>query len=151
MTKENNNKEKTCLFYASDYHFEMITIPYIKQKLEEKKNVVIFTQNNLEETVDKVIKNINFEEREKAELKEIDWKDNDLEKIKKIEKLKQKNQDIIILVKGNEKYIKTINEEIEESIKRIDCYDINEVGENMKNILSQYNRILLTSGTEKLI
>ena len=29
MNKISNTKEKTCAFYASDYHFEMISLPYI--------------------------------------------------------------------------------------------------------------------------
>ena len=29
---DGNTKEKLCAFFASDYHFEMISLPYIKIK-----------------------------------------------------------------------------------------------------------------------
>lgn len=31
------NDEKVCSFFASDYHFEMITLPYIKESIEKIK------------------------------------------------------------------------------------------------------------------
>ena len=30
-------KEKTCAFYASDYHFEMISLPFIEKILKRIK------------------------------------------------------------------------------------------------------------------
>ena len=53
MSKNQETKEKICAFYASDYHFEMISLPYIERKLEEKNEVIILTENNLEETIKK--------------------------------------------------------------------------------------------------
>ena len=35
VTKE-NKLEKTCSFYVSEYHLEMILVPYINKKIEEK-------------------------------------------------------------------------------------------------------------------
>ena len=32
MNKSKITKEKTCAFYASDYHFEMISLPYIEKR-----------------------------------------------------------------------------------------------------------------------
>ena len=34
MIKENKREEKLCLFFASDYHFEMISLPYINESLK---------------------------------------------------------------------------------------------------------------------
>ena len=48
-----NTKEKICAFYASDYHFEMISLPYINKKMENKEDIIILTENNLEETLAK--------------------------------------------------------------------------------------------------
>ena len=47
MMKENKREEKICLFFASDYHFEMISLPYINKKLDESKEVIVLTENNL--------------------------------------------------------------------------------------------------------
>ena len=43
MNKNQKTKEKTCAFYASDYHFEMITLPYIENEIKQNHNVVILT------------------------------------------------------------------------------------------------------------
>ena len=55
MLTEELDSKKICLFCASDYHLEMILLPYIKDKINDSK-FVIFTQNNLEETVKKVLR-----------------------------------------------------------------------------------------------
>ena len=41
MLENKNSKDKVCAFYASDYHFEMMTLPYISKKLDESKKVLI--------------------------------------------------------------------------------------------------------------
>ena len=46
ITKE-VKKVKSCLFCASDYHLEMLIIPYICKKIENEEFFVI-TQDNLE-------------------------------------------------------------------------------------------------------
>ena len=43
MNKEQETKEKICAFYASDYHFEMISLPYINKQIEENKQVIVLT------------------------------------------------------------------------------------------------------------
>ena len=48
MNKNQETKEKICTFFASDYHFEMISLPYIDKNLEEDKEIIILTENNLE-------------------------------------------------------------------------------------------------------
>ena len=53
-------KEKMCAFYASDYHFEMISLPYISRSIDENKKVIILTENNLEETVNTLISRMNL-------------------------------------------------------------------------------------------
>ena len=58
---ENTNEdvkkqERVCSFYASDYHFEMIILPYIENEIKQNHNVVILTENDLNETIKKVLK-----------------------------------------------------------------------------------------------
>ena len=79
-----NTKEKICAFYASDYHFEMMSLPYIDKKMGEKEEVIILTENNLEETMQKVLKSTNFKEEKKQQIINLNWKNNDLEKFKKM-------------------------------------------------------------------
>ena len=154
--KENKSKEKLCLFFASDYHFEMISLPYINENLKQNKNVVIVTENNLKETVDKLLSRVNLTEEEKNNILKIDWQNNDSNKLKEIKKANEENKEIIVFVKGKEDYIDNINRNIkswiyDKEIEVIDCYDINEVHNNVSKIAGKYNRVLSTSGVEKLL
>lgn len=55
--------KKICAFYASDYHFEMISLPYIEENLEKRKEIIILTENDLQDTIKTLISNINIEEK----------------------------------------------------------------------------------------
>lgn len=87
MMKENKREEKLCLFFASDYHFEMISLPYINENLKKNKDVVIMTENDLGNSVNKVISSINLNEEEKNRLNKIDWKNDELNKFKEVKML----------------------------------------------------------------
>ena len=156
MVKENKSKEKLCLFFASDYHFEMISLPYINEKLKQNKNVIIITENDLNNTVDKLLSNINLNKEDKERITKINWENNDLNKFKEIKKANEEGKETVIFVKGKENYIENINKNIEnwikvEDTKVVNCYDINEVQNNVSNIAKKYNKILSTSGIENLV
>ncbi len=156
MNTKQETKEKLCAFYASDYHFEMISLPYIDKKINEKDEVIILTENNLENTIQTLLSNMNLKEKRKEEILNINWEANDLEKFKKIKNEVENQKNIVIFIKGKENYIKNINKNIEKwtenakNLKIIDCYDIEEVGENMDNVMNQYNKILNTSGEKEI-
>ena len=156
MMKENKREEKLCLFFASDYHFEMISLPYINESLKENKNVIIMTENNLDSSVDKVLSRINLNEEEKNKLTKINWKNDDLNKFKELKNANKDGKDTLIFVKGRENYIDNMNKNIENwtndtDIKIVDCYDINEIQDDVSSIAKKYDRILSTSGVEKLL
>lgn len=156
MNKNQETKEKTCAFYASDYHFEMISLPYIEKNLEESKEILILTENNLDDTIRNLISKMNLKEDKKENILKIDWKNNDLSKFNKIKKDIEEKKDIIIFIKGKENYIKNINENIEKwmdknsNIKIIDCYDMEEVSENLDEVMDQYKMILNTTGEKEI-
>ena len=156
MIKENKREEKVCLFFASDYHFEMISLPYIEKNLEESKEILILTENNLDDTIRNLISKMNLKEDKKENILKIDWKNNDLSKFKKIKKDIEERKDIIIFIKGKENYIKNINENIEKwidknsNIKIIDCYDMEEISENLDEVMDQYKMILNTTGEKEI-
>ena len=146
MKEEQKIKEKICTFYASDYHFEMVCLPYINKNLEQQKEVIVLTQ---------VISRMNLKEEKRNKILKIDWKDNNLNKIKKVEEISKNEKDAIILIKGKQNYIKNMKNNIEEwikennEIKTIYCYDMDEVSENMSNIMDQYEAVLTTSGEKE--
>lgn len=156
MNKSKNTEEKICAFYVSDYHFEMISLPYIEQKLEDKKEIIILTENNLENTISNLISKMNLKEDKKNNILNIDWQNNDLKKFKKIKENVKNEKEFIIFIKGKQNYIKNINENIEKwidgnsKVKIVDCYDFDEVKGNMKEIMQKYKKTLSTTG-EKVI
>lgn len=155
MIKE--KKEKTCLFYASDYHFEMMILPYICKEIQNDKNIVMLTENNLEKTINTLLSKVNLNEEKQKSILKINWKSDDQNKIKGLNKLKNNKNDTIVFVKGKENYIKDINNNIDNffgdnnQTNIIDCYDINEVGEKAKDIVKQYDNILSTNGKKEFV
>ena len=122
MNKNEKTKEKSCIFYVSDYHFEMISLPYISKKIEEGKKIIILTEENLEETIKVLVEKINLKEEKKKQILKINWNKDDIKKLQKIKE--EKEVEMEILIKGTEEYINKMNKEIEQinnkNIKIID-------------------------------
>ena len=156
MKEIQKTKEKTCAFFASDYHFEMISLPYIEKELEKSKEVIILTENDLENTIKNLISKINLNEEKKKKIFNLNWKNDDLNKFKQIKNKLENNKEMTIFIKGKENYIKNINQNIEkwitknENVKTIDCYDIEEVGEEINEITKRYKTVLSTTGEKKI-
>ena len=126
MIRENERREKMCLFFVSDYHFEMISLPFINKELNDDKNVVVMTENSLDDTVDELLSKINLNQNDRDKLKGIDWSANDFTKLNDVKCAS-------------------------EDVKVIDCYDINEVHDDVSHIVKSYGQVLSTSGIEKLL
>lgn len=154
MSRE--TKEKVCTFFVSDYHFEMVSLPYINKKLEENEEIIILTENNLEDTIQVLLSRMNFKEERKNKILSINWKNDDFAKFKEIKRNVEKQNEFTIFIKGKENYIHNINENIKKwieensKIKVIDCYDMEEVGSNMDTVMASYKSILSTSGEKEI-
>lgn len=156
MLENKNSKDKVCAFYASDYHFEMMTLPYISKKIDESKKVVILSENDLNDTINVLMERTNLKTDKKKKILNLNWNNNDLEKFRMISENVKNQEETIIFVKGRENYINNVNKNIEKWIennvnsKVINCYDIQEIGSEMNRIMENYGTILSTSG-EKAI
>ena len=148
---ENITKEKSCAFYASDYHFEMISLPYISKSMDENKEIIILTENNLKDTVDTLISKMNLKKEKQEKILSLDWNNNDLKKFKEISKKSKEDADMVIFIKGKQNYIQNINKNIEKwvstdkHVKIIDCYEFFEVEETIEEIAKKYDKVLGTS------
>ena len=148
---ENLTKEKSCAFYASDYHFEMISLPYISKSMDENKDIIILTENNLKDTVNTLITKMNLNEEKRKKILSLDWNNNDLKKFKEISKKSKENSDMIIFIKGKQNYIQNINKNIEKwvstnkHIKIIDCYEFFEIENKIDTIAKEYGKVLGTT------
>lgn len=139
------NKENSCVFFASDYHLEMIMLPYINKKFEENKNVYIFTQNNLEETINTLIEKVNIDNNIKNKVLEINWKNEDENKYNEL----INDDNAVVFIKGNENYINKVNcnlDQIKEQkdIEIIDCFDLEEISNKMPQIITEHSNIITT-------
>jgi len=156
MKQKQATEEKICTFYTSDYHFEMISLPYIHQKIEEEKEVVILTENNLENSMKTLLKTVNLKEDKKEKILNLNWNNNLEEKMEKIKNQIKNETPLTIFIKGKEQYIHKTNQEIKKQtvnypkIKIIDCYEIEEVGQKMDKIMEGYDKILKTAGEKEI-
>lgn len=142
ITKE-QSINKYCCLYVSEYHLEMILLPFIKNKLKESE-ILIFTQNNLLETLHTLLKKTNLSNENKKRI--IDIKNWNTEKIDLIN-----NEDIYeytIIINGDEEYRDRINKKIEKfniNVKNIvDCYDVNNTSIKSNYIQNNYKGVLNT-------
>ncbi|MCI8273581.1 MAG: hypothetical protein HFJ55_05830 [Clostridia bacterium] len=143
MLVESQNIDKMCSFYVSDFHLEMILVPYINQKIDEKENINIITEKDLKGTMEVVMSKMNLENERKEEILNLGWEKNN----------KQIQDKTNIIVIGTEEYIKEKNKEIQEANKKglniVNCYEFEEVKDNIGNIINEHNRSLNTLGFRK--
>ena len=144
ITKEQNINKK-CLFCVSDYHLEMILLPYIIEKKDEFKTIV-FTESNLEDSINVLLTKVNLKEEDKEIIKNIDWNKNDSLKVKQIEEIKDNKLNIII--NGSYEYIKIINNKLEKIINKnieiVDCFHIGNPDVDVLELSKKYKCILNT-------
>lgn len=135
MVVQNERKEKTCCFYVSDFHLEMILVPYINEKIDE--DITILTEKKLSETLKILISKMNLKEENKQKILKLGWDGE--------EEIKE-NSNIIII--GSKEFIRNKNEELENKnvLSVLDCYDFEEEKDDMENIVKQYHNTLNTIG-----
>ena len=135
MVVQDEKTEKICCFYVSDFHLEMILVPYINNKIE--KNISILTEKNLKETMEILISKMNINENNKQKILNLGGEGK--------EKIEQ-NSNIIVI--GSKKYIEEKNQEImslnAESI--LACYSFEEEKNNINDIVKNYKNSLNTLG-----
>ena len=126
VTKEHKLK-KLCCFYVSDFHLEMILLPYIKRNIDKSK-FVIFTEKNLSESMHILLDRTNLNLNEKKEILNLNWQAT------KIENMEEKDfTNDTIIINGSREYITKIREIIKgQPTNRIDCYNIGEKNLNLK-------------------
>ena len=143
ITKEQKNKK--CLFCVSDYHLEMILLPYIIDNKDKYINIV-FTETNLENSIDILLTKVNFKKEDKEIIEMMNWNCDDDLKFNQIEKSEEKNFNIII--NGSLNYINLITKKLEEItnkyIEIVHCFHIGDLDVDITEISKKYNVILNT-------
>ncbi len=135
MIVQNKNEEKTCCFYVSEFHLEMLIVPYIREKINQK--IYIISEKNLRKTIEILISRLNINEEEKEKILQLNWDG---------EEKNEENCNVIII--GSKKFIEEKNAEIEKMniLSVLDCYDFEQEKDNMDDIIKQYKKKLNTLG-----
>ncbi len=134
--------EKVYSSYVSEYHLEMILVPFINSKIEEKENVVIETEYDMNETLNTLLSKLNLKEENKEKILRLGWnkKENNIE-----------SKDNVIII-GNKNYIENTNRRImQKNIKDltiVDCYKFEDICNNMSEVADKYDFNLNTNGLQ---
>ena len=141
MLVENKDKERACGFYVSEYHLEMILLPYINNKIKNKENVIIETEKDLRDSIETLMSKVNMSQENKNEILNLKWEKGE-------EKIKE-NSNVIVI--GEKEYIKKINNEIKDlNVNIVDCYNFEDVKSDINDIINKYDKNLNTLGINNL-
>ena len=145
MVLEEKKVKNICNFYVSEYHLEIMLLPYISKKIDNEENITIITEIDLESTLNVVIERINLDKDKKEKIKKIGWNTQNIENI-------IPNTNVILI--GSKKFINEkvfeLKERQVENLEIIACYNYNEVKNDMKEIVSKYDGMLNTLGINKI-
>lgn len=143
MVVENNGIEKMYSFYVSEYHLEMILLPFINKKIEDDKKVVIKTEYDLEESLKVVLDKTNIKKENKEKILNLGWNSNSTANI-------EDKSNVIII--GDKNYIENTNDKIIseklDELTIVDCYKFDELNGNINEIDDKYDGNLNTYGAK---
>ena len=134
VVTNDKNIKKMCSFYVSDFHLEMIILPYIEEKIKENREIRIITENSLEESMKILLSKINI--KNKADILNIDWKNSNINNIK---------DNTVLIINGTEKFIKEKNEEVssnDKNIEIVNCFNFEEVKDKIKDIVNEHKDVI---------
>ena len=160
MIDKGKQIKRACGFYADNWHFTMMTLPYLHTIIQEK--VITILQSDITKNIEEILLKMNLNKDLKNKILEINWKKTYPIKYSKIEqtigKINQgQAQNIHIFIKGDKTYIKTVDEMLEKALKKVKIknpitlvhfYDIAQIT-NMNEIMKKYKYILNTAGMRK--
>ena len=138
-------KKSFCSFYVSEYHLLTILVPYINEQLSNFKNVEVILENDMIEYVKKFLK--RNEMFNVSKIVRLNWKKT------KDEDIKLKENTDVVVVCGNEKFIKNVNEKLERNMfgkEIINCFNIESLND-LENVVKGHDFVLKTSGLCEII
>lgn len=151
------NIKKLCNFYVSDLHLSVMLLPYLSKQINEDVEITTIFEKMNKENMELILDKLNV--KNKSEILNINWfngsKDTNEKINNSIEKSIKNNRKNTIIIGGNKEFILKNNENImnmlsktncNADIKIINCFNVEEIGNEMKSIVTKYDGILNTSG-----
>ncbi len=133
---------KFCSFYVSDIHLVTMLLPYIREKMKEKKEFITIFETDIRESVKKVVKNVNLKRKEEMKLLDIGWDEKT-----NIEELNIKDK--YILVMGSDIFMKRVNTKIEQknvSCTIINCFEVFQGQKHIEAIIQNHEKVINSRG-----
>ena len=141
ITKE-HKINKYCCLYVSDFHLEMILLPYLKNKIDNSKTL-IYTQKDLLESIRILLDKTNLKFEDKKKILNLKYWNNNINEI-----CNENVKEYTIIVNGDREYITNVNNEIRklkaDVVNIVDCYDINKIDIKSQDINDNYKGVLNT-------
>lgn len=160
--------KKICSIYASDLHFATMIFPFINKELEIGATIRTILEKDEQENIEKILKNIGLNSQLKKEIRNIDWKHTNINKIRKsfnlLEEDIENNKKMDLIICGRNIFIDKVNQAIDLWVKNnidkleiagaqinvINCFSFEE-NKNSENISNSYEYILRTTGIEEIL
>jgi len=143
-----------------------MVIPYIKKQLDLDIGVSTFFEYNLKENAKELLSKMMLGDQDKSLVLEVDWDSKSSYKFSNVEKEVKENlsnlKELNILITGSNQYITAANEHLEnffaKNMKKIEgkyitiinCYEVTQFNDNIKEILREHELILNTSGIHSI-
>ncbi len=141
ITKE-HKINKYCCLYVSDFHLEMILLPYLKNKIDNSKTL-IYTQKDLMESIRILLDKTNLKFEDKKKILNLKYWNNNINEI-----CNENVKEYTIIVNGDREYITNVNNEIRklkaDVVNIVDCYDITKIDIKSQDINDNYKGVLNT-------
>ena len=152
-----NNIKNICGFYVSGVHLITMILPHIRKQIQDKVKTETFFEYNLIENTKTVLNNLIINEEDKQKILDVNWKSSKIQKYSNVEKklksIIDNEKEVNILISGSRKYInetnKMINKFLEKNINKlnhkyitiINCYEVAEFDDNIREILDNQEYI----------
>ena len=155
------NIKKICSFSVSNWHLITMLAPYLSKELENGHQIYTFFETDMEEMIGEFLLKLTLNQETKEKLSNLNWNSNKGYKYTQIQEELNKinNNDFLIVVSGNRNYIEKININIEKWVKKnkikskisvINCYEVTQFNNHIKEILDGHHKILNTSGEKEI-
>ena len=166
IVEEYLNVKKVCSFYVNTVHLVAMIFPYINKELKTNAKFNNFLEHDLKNDVEKIAEKIMKKNNWIKNILKLNWERRENIKYGEIEKqLKEEINNynkLIIFIMGSRTYIENVNKNIEKcflknikkiqgkNINIINCYEVGEFNENIKEILDAHSAVLNTAGIHEI-
>ena len=158
--KNIGNVKKVCSFCVSDWHFITMITPYINQKVKTNEKILLYTSQNYTQLIKTFLPKLMIDNEKKQKIENLNWHESNIEQYSEIESTLNSIQEneITFIIKGDNLYIGNVNKLINQWLKEntskritiVNCFEVGEFNQNIKQILKSHDKILNTSGEKEI-